>query len=74
MDELLDDYINSELDFEWCIDIWDEDKYIEDDLVDQPNPSRSPKRAFSVAPYVLCIIYMYYVYVLCNTTQAQKQL
>mgnify|MGYP003113629288 CR=1 FL=1 len=34
MDELLDDYINSELDFEWCIDIWDEDKYIEDDLVD----------------------------------------
>lgn len=34
MDELLESYVNSEMDLEWQLDIWDETRYEEEDLVD----------------------------------------
>lgn len=31
MNEDIDNYTNSELDFDWCLEIWDEDKFQEDE-------------------------------------------
>jgi len=30
MDDDMEMYLNSDMDFQWCIDIWDEDSYNED--------------------------------------------
>lgn len=34
MDDLIESYVNSEMDLEWQLDIWDEDKFNEEDLVE----------------------------------------